>query len=68
MRIIGEKLNNQEMLAVKGGAEFTCACSDGTGAWTGNYDTTAAMLAAIEEYCYDIGQGGGGSCIAGAQQ
>lgn len=30
MKIIGEKLSNDQLLKVKGGAEFTCYCSQST--------------------------------------
>ena len=64
MKIIGEKLSNKDMLQVKGGASFICTCNDGSGQWIADYDDTQDMVDDINDYCYDIGNGGGGSCLA----
>ena len=63
MKIIGEKLSNDEMLSVKGGQCYTCTCNDGSGAWLSEYVLQSEMDNDIAAYCYDIGNGGGGSCI-----
>ncbi|MGW8123661.1 hypothetical protein ACV07N_13475 [Roseivirga echinicomitans] len=51
MKIIGEKLSNQELLSVKGGACMFCHCHDGTGAWYGDYSDPQDIIDALLTYC-----------------
>lgn len=54
MKIIGEKLSNQEMLKVKGG-EATCYCLLDDGSHSGNFTMPSGdvgvILAAAQQYC-----------------
>lgn len=66
MKIIGEKLTNNELLMIKGGsfASFDCKCTSGPkngDTWTADYDTALAILAGIESKC---GESSNGECNA----
>lgn len=59
MRIIGEKLNNKELLSIKGGLEYCykCDCGSGTGEWVTSRTTYPLIELVI--YC---GAGHDGDC------
>ncbi len=62
MKIIGEKLTQNELLLIKGGVEecWSCYCYDGSANWVGNYSHAATANATTNTYCYS-----GGNCNYG---
>ena len=57
MKIIGEKLTNQEMLNTKGGLCALCYCHDLTGVWYADYDSFQDSDNDIQSFC-----DGNGTC------
>ena len=58
-------ISSDEMKEVKGGAFCQATCNDGSGAWTGNYYTYAAMSRSLNTYC--SGSGGSYYCNGSLQ-
>ncbi len=51
-----EILSKEDLKSIKGGSSYSCQCN-GTGTWTGNYDSVDEVVTAINNYC-----SGGGTC------
>lgn len=66
MKIIGEKLSNQEMLSVKGGASFCCYCGFVGGPGEDSpFDVTADNLNDALWGSGHVCQGQGATCSGG---